>query len=134
MASKQAIADMMTRIRNANLAGRQKTTAPATKTTHRIAQILKDEGSIYDFKEVSSGTSKYLVIEIKDGSKSPQSIINSSRHRYKAGLRVYTNAMKLPSILGESGAAIKIGLQDEKPSVRIQAVQELGKIISSKGT
>ncbi len=122
------IQHMMARIRNASLAGRQRTTVPATEITRKIAQALKEEGSIGDFQEVSDKTSRFLTITLKPKSKTNQYVILKQKRR--PGLQVYTK--KLPIILHGNDDEIITELRDENPTVRRKAVQALGEIISSE--
>lgn len=129
--NKTAIADMMTRIRNATLAGRERTTVPLTKTTLTIAQALKAEGSIFDFYEVITQTSRYLVIILKPQLETRRTVI-IKRMNHPPLLRVGSTRRKRPFVLRTSNDPITTELQDEDPAVRRKAVQELGKIISDK--
>lgn len=122
----------MTRLRNASLAGRQKATVPATETTRKIAQALKEGGSIYDFHEVSTETSRYLAIELKPSSKTNYSV--TLKRISKPCLRVYGNRKKPHLDLHKSDSTIITELQNENPTVRRRAVQALGKLISVKET
>lgn len=106
MAVNDTIADMLTRIRNANMARHQKTEIPATKMTRSIAQVLKEEGFITDFEEVGEGVKKNLVIALKYKGKNRQPLIRALKRISKPGLRVYSNRKELPRVLGGIGIAI----------------------------
>lgn len=106
MAANDTIGDMLTRIRNANLARHSKTNVPATKMTRSIATVLKGEGFITDFEETGEGTKRYLVISLKYKGKSRQPIITALKRVSKPGLRVYSNCKDLPRVLGGIGIAI----------------------------
>lgn len=106
MAANDTIADMLTRIRNANLARHQTTEVPATKMTHNIARVLKDEGFIADFEEVGEGVKRSLTISLKYRGRNRQPIITSLKRVSKPGLRVYSNRRELPRVLGGIGIAI----------------------------
>ncbi|MBD2179563.1 MULTISPECIES: 30S ribosomal protein S8 [Oscillatoriophycideae] len=106
MASNDTISDMLTRIRNANLARHQKTAVPSTKMTRSIAKVLKEEGFIGEYEENGEGVKKELVISLKYKGKNRQPIITKLRRVSKPGLRVYSNRKELPRVLGGIGIAI----------------------------
>ena len=107
MAANDTIADMLTRIRNANLARHQTTNVPATKMTRSIAQVLQQEGYIGDFEEEETeGVKRNLVIALKYKGKNRQPIITTLKRVSKPGLRVYSNRKDLPRVLGGIGIAI----------------------------
>jgi small subunit ribosomal protein S8 len=106
MASNDTIGDMLTRIRNANLARHQTTEVLSTKMTRSIAHVLKVEGFISDFEDVGEGVSRRLMIQLKYQGKHRQPIITTLRRISKPGLRVYSNRRELPRVLGGIGIAI----------------------------
>lgn len=106
MAANDTIADMLTRIRNANLARHQTTQVPATKMTRSIAQVLREEGFIGEFEEAGEGVKRNLVISLKYKGKNRQPLINTLKRVSKPGLRVYSNKKELPRVLGGIGIAI----------------------------
>ncbi|MDG2989622.1 30S ribosomal protein S8 [Candidatus Synechococcus calcipolaris G9] len=106
MAVNDTIADMLTRIRNANLARHQTTLIPATRMTLSIAQVLKAEGFIRDFEEQGEGIKRHLVVALKYRGKQRQPIITALKRVSKPGLRVYANSRELPRVLGGIGIAI----------------------------
>jgi small subunit ribosomal protein S8 len=106
MAANDTIADMLTRIRNANMARHQTTQVPSTKMTRSIAKVLQEEGFIVDFTEQEEGVQKNLVISLKYKGKNRQPIINTLKRVSKPGLRVYSNRKELPRVLGGIGIAI----------------------------
>lgn len=106
MAVNDTIADMLTRIRNANLARHQTTEVPSTKMTRSIATVLKDEGFIGEIEEVGEGVKKHLVISLKYKGKGKRPIITSLKRVSKPGFRVYSNRKELPRVLGGIGIAI----------------------------
>jgi small subunit ribosomal protein S8 len=106
MAANDTIADMLTRIRNANLARHQTTEVPSTKMTRSIAKVLQEEGFIADFAEKEEGVKKSLVIALKYKGKNRRPIINTLKRISKPGLRVYSNRKELPRVLGGIGVAI----------------------------
>jgi small subunit ribosomal protein S8 len=106
MAANDTIADMLTRIRNANLARHQTTEVPSTKMTRSIAKVLKDEGFIVDYEEVGEGVKRHLMISLKYKGKGKRPIINTLKRVSKPGFRVYSNRRDLPRVLGGIGIAI----------------------------
>lgn len=106
MAVNDPIADMLTRIRNANLARHDKTMIPASRMARSIAQVLQSEGFIAGFEEEGEGVKKHLVIALKYNSKTKQPVIKMLRRVSKPGLRVYANRRELPRVLGGIGIAI----------------------------
>jgi len=106
MAAHDTISDMLTRIRNANLARHQTTEVPSTKMTRSIAKVLKDEGFIADFAEAGEGVKRNLVIALKYRGKTKRPIITTLRRVSKPGFRVYSNRRELPRVLGGIGIAI----------------------------
>jgi small subunit ribosomal protein S8 len=106
MAVNDTISDMLTRIRNANLARHQTTQVPATNMTRSIAKVLQEEGFISDFSEEGEGVERKLIVALKYKGKSRQPIINTLKRISKPGLRVYSNRRDLPRVLGGIGVAI----------------------------
>ena len=101
-----SISDMLTRIRNANMAKHEIVQTPATKMSFAIASILKDEGFIKDFKIFTEKKLKYLIISLKYIGKSRQPVIYKIERISKPGIRVYVNSKKLPIVLDNLGIAI----------------------------
>ena len=100
------IADMLTRIRNANLAKHQIVQVPATKMTRNIIKVLKEEGFIEYFEEVDETWQTFLLISLKYKGKKKQSVITSLKRVSKPGLRVYANHKEIPKVLGGLGIAV----------------------------
>ncbi len=108
MTMTDPIADMLTRLRNANQAYHETTTMPHSKIKAGIAEILKQEGYISDFEvlDPSAGeVGKTLKVTLKYG-KSRERSIAGIRRISKPGLRVYAKASNLPKVLGGMGIAI----------------------------
>lgn len=108
MTMTDPIADMLTRLRNANRAFHDSTTMPHSKIKARIADILKSEGYIagYEVNEPAEGeVGKTLTIELKYGEDRRRSIAGVRRIS-KPGLRVYAKSTALPKVLGGLGIAI----------------------------
>ena len=106
MASNDTIADMLTRIRNANLARHKSVNIPSTKMTRNIAKVLKEEGFVGDMSETVDGPKRTMTVELKYKGKTRQPIIRNLTRVSKPGLRVYSNRKDLPRVLGGIGIAI----------------------------
>ena len=100
------IADMLTRIRNANLAKHQIVQIPSTKITRNIAQVLFAEGLIDSFEELKNGLKSSLLLSLKYSGKERKPFIEKIQRISKPGLRVYSGSKKMPRILGGFGTAI----------------------------
>ena len=99
------IADMLTRIRNANSAKHETVDVPASNMKKSIAQILLDEGYIKSFQLIDDGTQGVIRITLKyNGGK--EKVISGLRRVSKPGLRVYAGADELPKVLRGLGIAI----------------------------
>ena len=100
------IADMLTRIRNANLAKHQIVQIPSTKITKAIANVLFNEGLIDSFEELSNGVRGSLLLSLKYTGIDRKPVIEKIQRISKPGLRVYSNSKKMPRVLGGFGTAI----------------------------
>nr|YP_010851469.1 ribosomal protein S8 [Echinothamnion hookeri]WGH14408.1 ribosomal protein S8 [Echinothamnion hookeri] len=100
------ISDMLTKIRNANLAKHQIVQIPATKMTRNIIKVLQEEGFIYEFKEIGSDLKNHILISLKYKGKNKQPIITELKRISKPGLKVYASHKELPKVLGGIGIAI----------------------------
>ena len=108
MTMTDPIADMLTRLRNANQAYHESTTMPYSKIKQGIADILQQEGYISSYKveEPKEGTvGKTLIVDLKFGPSRERSIAGVRRIS-KPGLRVYAKSTSLPKVLGGLGVAI----------------------------
>lgn len=99
------IADLLTRIRNASRAEHEKVDIPASKLKVRIAEILKDEGFIKNFRVIEDNKQGTLRVYLKYGAGS-EKIISGIVRVSRPGRRVYVTKDKIPSILGGMGVAI----------------------------
>ena len=100
------IADMLTRIRNANMIKHQIVQIPVTKMSIAIATILKEEGFIDNFSNYSVENKKYLLLYLKYIGKSRKPVISKIKRISKPGLRVYSKSNNLPKVLDHLGIAI----------------------------
>jgi small subunit ribosomal protein S8 len=106
MSMSDPIADMLTRIRNANDAKHDTVDVPASKMKIAIADILVNEGYIEKYDLVENGASKDIRILLKYGADKNEKIITGLRRISKPGLRVYVSKDELPKVLGGLGIAI----------------------------
>ena len=99
------IADMLTRIRNANQNRASSCVIPTSKVKEEIARILRDEGFIEDYKIDGNGVQKNITLTLKYGQKKER-VITGLKRVSKPGLRVYSKAEDLPKVLNGLGIAI----------------------------
>ena len=100
------IADMLTRIRNANMAKHDTVDVPASKMKIAIANILVDEGYIAKYDLVDDGNFKNIRIFLKYGKDKNEKIISGLKRISKPGLRIYAGKDDMPKVLGGLGIAI----------------------------
>ncbi len=100
------IADMLTRIRNANTAKHDTVDIPSSKMKLAIANILFNEGYIKKFDIVEDGNFKTIRITLKYGKDKNEKVISGIKRISKPGLRVYAGKDELPKVLGGLGIAI----------------------------
>ena len=100
-----AIADMLTRIRNANSAKHDSVKIPASNMKKAIAQILVDEGYIKSFTVEEDGKQGIIDVQLKYGPNKSQ-VITGLRRVSKPGLRIYTNVEDMPKVMKGLGIAI----------------------------
>ena len=100
MTMSDPIADMLTRIRNANTAKHDTVDVPASKMKLAIAQILLDEGYIKKYDVLDEGSFKTIHITLKYGEDKNEKIISGIKRISKPGLRVYAGKEELPRVLG----------------------------------
>ena len=105
MTMSDPIADMLTRIRNANTAKHDTVDVPSSKMKLAIAQILLDEGYIKKFDVIEDGNFKTIHITLKYGEDKNDKIISGIKRISKPGLRVYAGKEDLPRVLGGRGVA-----------------------------
>ena len=117
------IADMLTRIRNANMVKHEIVQIPSTKMSKAIALILKEEGFIENFEIYKEDLYEYLLISLKYKGRLRERIITKIKRISKPGLRVYVNSKTLPKILDGLGIAI---LSTSKGVMTNNRAKELG--------
>ena len=100
------VADMLTRIRNANKALHDRTEMPSSRLKEEIARILKEEGYVRDYRvEQDARPYKVLVIELKYG-RGRERVLTGLKRISKPGRRIYAGKDRLPRVLGGMGTAI----------------------------
>ncbi len=106
MTMSDPIADMLTRIRNANTAKHDTVDVPSSKMKLAIADILLEEGYIKKYDLIDEGSFKTIRITLKYGVDRNDKIINGLKRISKPGLRIYAGKEELPRVLGGLGIAI----------------------------
>ena len=128
MMTSDPIADMLTRIRNANTAKHDTVDVPASKIKVAIASILLDEGFITKYDIIEDGNFKTIRIKLKSGADKNERIISGLKRISKPGLRVYAGKDELPRVLGGLGIAIlstNQGIITDKEARKLQVGGEV---------
>ena len=128
MTMSDPIADMLTRIRNANTAKHDTVDVPASKIKTAIADILVDEGYIEKYELVDNGNFKDIRVTLKYGATKNDKIITGIKRISKPGLRVYAGKNEIPSVLGGLGIAIlstNQGIITDKQARKLQVGGEV---------
>ena len=99
------IADMLTRLRNANTAGHEKVDIPSSRLKVEIAQILKKEGFVTGYKVIDQDVQDILQVYLKYGSGNER-VLRGITRTSKPGLRIYARSRKIPRVLSGMGIAI----------------------------
>ncbi len=105
MTTTDPIADMLTRIRNANSARHTTVEIPASKVKFAIAQILLDEGYIRSFEKIEDGKQGMIQVTLKYDEKGKR-VISGLKRISKPGLRIYVSCEELPQVLNGLGIAL----------------------------
>ena len=100
------VSDMLTKIRNANLAKHHIVQVPSTKINLNIIKVLHEEGFIYKYEEIRKEKFNYILISLKYKGNNRTRIITELRRVSKPGLKIYANKRTIPRILGGIGVAI----------------------------
>ena len=128
MTMSDPIADMLTRIRNANTAKHDTVDVPSSKMKLAIANLLLDEGYIKKYDLVDEGNFKTIRITLKYGADKNEKIISGIKRISKPGLRVHAGKDNLPKVLGGLGIAIlstNQGVITDKEARRLQVGGEV---------
>ena len=105
MTMTDPIADMLTRIRNANIVGHETVEIPASKMKKSIAEILKAEGFIADYEVIDDDKQGIIKVTMKYGANK-EKVITGIKKISKPGMKVYAKANEVPKVLGGLGLAI----------------------------
>lgn len=105
MSTTDSIADMLTRVRNANSANKETVSMPSSRKLVEIARVMKEEGYVQDYSIEKSEPQDILNITLKYGPKK-EKIIRGIRRISKPGLRIYAGKDELPRVLGGLGVAV----------------------------
>jgi len=128
MTMSDPIADMLTRIRNANTAKHDTVDIPASKMKIAIADILVDEGYITKYDIVEDGNFKSIRVTLKYGADKNEKVITGIKRISKPGLRVYAGKDEIPTVLGGLGIAIlstNKGIVTDKGARKLQVGGEV---------
>ena len=128
MTMRDPIADMLTRIRNANTAKHDTVDIPASKMKIAIADILVDEGYITKYDIVEDGNFKSIRVTLKYGADKNEKVITGIKRISKPGLRVYAGKDEIPTVLGGLGIAIlstNKGIVTDKEARKLQVGGEV---------
>jgi len=116
------VADMLTRIRNANKALHETASMPSSRMKVEIARLLKDEGYIKDYRVQKGESFDTLVVELKFG-RNRERVITDLKRVSKPGRRIYAKKDRLPRVLGGMGTAI---ISTSTGLITSRTAQELG--------
>ena len=130
MMTSDPIADMLTRIRNANTAKHDTVDVPSSKMKLAIADILVDEGYIKKYDLIEDGNFKTIRITLKYGADKNEKIISGIKRISKPGLRVYAGKEDLPKVLGGLGIAIISTNQGVVTDRKAREVQVGGEVLA----
>ena len=128
MTMSDPIADMLTRIRNANTAKHDTVDIPSSKMKNAIAEILFKEGYITKYEIIEDGNFKTIRVTLEYGADKNEKIITGIKRLSKPGLRVYANKNEIPKVLGGLGTAIlstNQGIITDKEARKLQVGGEV---------
>ena len=128
MTMSDPIADMLTRIRNANTAKHDTVDIPSSKMKNAIAEILFNEGYITKYEIIEDGNFKTIRVTLKYGADKNEKIITGIKRISKPGRRVYANKNEIPKVLGGLGTAIlstNRGIITDKEARKLQVGGEV---------
>ena len=130
MTMSDPIADMLTRIRNANIAKHDTVDVPSSKMKLAIADILVEEGYIKKYDLIDEGSFKTIRITLKYGADRNVKIITGLKRISKPGLRIYAGKDELPRVLGGLGIAIISTNQGVVTDKKARALQVGGEVLA----
>ena len=129
MSMTDPIADMLTRIRNANMAGHERVEVSASKVKLEIIRILLEEGFIRNYRLLDDGKQGIIRIYLKYGANSKEKVITDLKRISKPGRRVYVKSDKLPRVFGDLGIAILSTSQGVKTSLECRRTRVGGEVL-----
>ena len=130
MTMSDPIADMLTRIRNANTAKHDTVDVPSSKMKLAIADILVEEGYIKKYDLIDEGSFKTIRITLKYGADRNEKIITGLKRISKPGLRIYAGKDELPRVLGGLGIAITSTNQGVVTDKKARELQVGGEVLA----
>ena len=128
MSMQDPIADMLTRIRNANMVGHERVELPASRVKAEIARILTEEGYIRNYRFIEDGKQGVLRIYLKYGDNQ-EKVISGLRRISKPGHRVYVGVADLPRVHGNMGIAILSTSQGVQTASQCQVAKIGGEVL-----
>ena len=128
MSMTDPIADMLTRIRNANMVGHERVEIPASKVKSEIARILSEEGYVRNYRQIDDGKQGILRIYLKYADKQ-EKVISGLKRISKPGRRVYAGVADLPRVYGDLGIAILSTSQGVRTASQCQAAKIGGEVL-----
>ncbi len=129
MSMTDPIADMLTRIRNANMAGHERVEIPASKIKMEIARILAEEGFVRNYRLLEEGKQGILRIYLKYGNTKKEKVITNLKRISKPGRRVYVKVDDLPRVYGDLGTAILSTSQGLKTTSQCRRAKVGGEVL-----
>lgn len=129
MSMTDPIADMLTRIRNANMAGHERVEISASNLKSEIARILSEEGFVRNYRLIEDGKQGVIRIYLKYGENSKEKAITNLKRISKPGRRVYAKSDKLPRVFGDLGIAILSTSQGVKTSIECRRTKIGGEVL-----
>ena len=128
MSMTDPIADMLTRIRNANMVGHERVELPASRVKAEIARILTEEGYIRNYRFIEDGKQGVLRLYLKYGDNQ-EKVISGLRRISKPGHRVYVGVADLPRVHGNMGIAILSTSQGVQTASQCQVAKIGGEVL-----
>lgn len=129
MVMTDPIADMLTRIRNANMVRHEKVEIPSSNMKRQIAEILKNEGFIRDYEYIEDAKQGLLRLFLKYGTNNER-VISGLKRISKPGLRVYVKTNEIPRVLGGLGIAILSTSKGVMTDKQARAEQAGGEVLA----
>ena len=123
MSMQDPIADMLTRIRNAGMAAKKEVSVPMSKMKSAIAEVLKSEGYIADYREEGDGVKKELTLQLKYRKKQP--VIEGIERVSKPSCRIYCGSENIPNVRNGLGIVI-VSSPNGVISGRVPASEKIG--------